>query len=88
MAALRRRRIAAAAAVLLAAQGAAACAGLNAAALDEPYAVRGSVIIVHPRWQGDDPYPTADRYCRARQAYAKPKTITNSSASFTCVPLG
>lgn len=63
------------------------CAGLKPSAQGSglPAITRGSRVIVYMRWPGDDPYPTAERACRALGARPEPRTISPSNASFNCV---
>lgn len=52
---------------------------------DLPTVVRGSTVIVHMRWSGDDPLPTAERYCALTGRYPWPRTITEYTASYQCL---
>lgn len=68
--------------VALAASG---CAAPRPQVGDLPSVVRGSTIIVHMRWPGDDPLPTAERYCAMSGRYPRPRTVTDYTVSYQCV---
>jgi hypothetical protein len=70
-----------------AAFGAAACASLGPppeGGNDLPAVVRGDTIIVHLRWPGDDPLPTAERYCASLGRWPQPRTVTAYTVSYDC----
>jgi hypothetical protein len=71
---------------ILSALGLSGCLSGDPAGEDLPYMTRGRTVIVYSRWFGDDPFPTAERYCAALNLTARPRTITGKSGSFDCVP--
>jgi hypothetical protein len=74
------------AAALALAPAVAGCASADPNGADLPLMPRGSKVVVYSRWPGEDPFPTADRYCATQGRSARPRNVTATSSSFDCVP--
>lgn len=53
---------------------------------DLPAVMSGNKVTIQMRWSGDDPLPTAQRYCARVGGYPWPLAINESRASYECVP--
>jgi hypothetical protein len=49
-----------------------------------PASVHDGIVTVHLRWAGDDPLPTARRYCAALGGSPRPLDITNYRVVYDC----
>lgn len=53
---------------------------------DLPAVMSGRKVTVVMRWAGDDPLPTAERYCAEVGGYPWPVSSKALRASYECVP--
>jgi len=53
---------------------------------DLPAVIRGDTVVVRLRWPGDDPLPTARRYCAEIGRSPRQRTVTNNTVSYDCAP--
>jgi hypothetical protein len=53
---------------------------------DLPATMRGDTVVVRLRWPGDDPLPTAQRYCAEVGRSPRQRTVTNHTVSYDCAP--
>ena len=54
--------------------------------VDLPVIARGQTVVVQLRWPGDDPLPTAQRYCAELGRSPRQRTVTNNTVSYDCAP--
>jgi hypothetical protein len=53
---------------------------------DLPASMRGDTVVVRLRWPGDDPLPTARRYCAEIGRSPRQRTVSNHMVSYDCAP--
>lgn len=86
----RRARLLLAAGLALAGLALGGCSWLRAAnePTDLPAVMTGRKVTVQLRWSGDDPLPTAEKYCAEVGGYPWPLELKSSRASYECVADG
>lgn len=52
---------------------------------DLPAVMDGDKVTIQMRWSGDDPLPTAERYCARVGGYPWPLSIREYRASYQCL---
>jgi hypothetical protein len=64
----------------------ASCSSFTESQTDDlPAVARGQMIVVHLRWPGEDPLPTAERYCASLGRSPRPRTVAAYSVSYDCI---